>query len=249
MDRKHIPTEIEMAVLTKSARRCALCFFLSRDLSEKRGQIAHLDQNPSNFAEDNLAFVCLDHHSLYDSTTRQHKNYTIAEVKGARADLYKAISQLVPGGTPAISTIANILPVLTRKANATLEVILRQLDSAAATEREALILRLRRQSALIGTENQEDIQFSVVDTEGIIVFHNWAGFIGQHVLTMNHVPAEFKEILSYEVGATAWCDAGANTSDTLAHPRFNLAIFATAPRLKWKVCVELHVSYSTYGQR
>jgi hypothetical protein len=105
MNRKHIPTEIETAVLMKSARRCALCFILSRDLSEKRGQIAHLDQDPSNFAEDNLAFVCLDHHSLYDSTTSQHKNYTIAELKAARAELYKAISQLEHGITGDQSNI------------------------------------------------------------------------------------------------------------------------------------------------
>jgi hypothetical protein len=93
MDRKQTPVDIETAVLTKSARRCTLCFSLSRDLNEKRGQIAHLDQNPSNCAEDNLAFLCLDHHSLYDSSTSQHKNYTIPEVKVARAELYEAISQ------------------------------------------------------------------------------------------------------------------------------------------------------------
>jgi hypothetical protein len=93
MNRKRIPIEIETAVLTKSARRCSLCFLLSRDLSERRGQIAHLDQDPSNYAEDNLAFMCLDHHSLYDSSTSQHKNYTISEVKVARAELYTAISR------------------------------------------------------------------------------------------------------------------------------------------------------------
>jgi len=92
MDRKRIPTDVETAVLTKSARRCTLCFLLSRDLKEKHGQIAHLDQDPSNCAEDNLAFMCLEHHSLYDSRTSQHKNYTISEVKAARADLHRAIA-------------------------------------------------------------------------------------------------------------------------------------------------------------
>jgi hypothetical protein len=42
-------------------------------LSEKLGQIAHLDKDPSNAAEDNLAFMCLTHHALYDSKTSQHK--------------------------------------------------------------------------------------------------------------------------------------------------------------------------------
>jgi hypothetical protein len=92
MDRKPTPAEIETAVFLKSARRCPLCFHLHIDLAEKNGQIAHLDGNPSNSAEDNLAFLCLDHHTLYDSKTRQHKNYTIHEVKAARADLYRAIA-------------------------------------------------------------------------------------------------------------------------------------------------------------
>jgi hypothetical protein len=61
------------------------------DLNEKRGQIGHLDGNPANVAEDNLVWFCLDHHSIYDSRTSQHKNYTIAEVKSARTRLYKAI--------------------------------------------------------------------------------------------------------------------------------------------------------------
>src|ERR1035441_5717735 len=93
MNRKRVPTEIETAVLTKSARRCTLCFLLSGDLTEKPGQIAHLDQDPSNYTEDNLAFMCLVHHSLYDSHTSQHKNYTIAEVKAGRVRLYEAIAQ------------------------------------------------------------------------------------------------------------------------------------------------------------
>jgi hypothetical protein len=71
------------------------------------GQIAHLDQDPSNDAEDNLAFLCFEHHSLYDSTTRQHKNYTLAEVKHMRNSLYEAIRNKehamasLPAGPPA----------------------------------------------------------------------------------------------------------------------------------------------------
>ena len=76
----------------KSARRCTLCFHLSRDLGEKHGQIAHIDKDPSNPSEDNLAFMCLPHHSLFDSKTSQHKNYTQNEVKSARAVLYEAIA-------------------------------------------------------------------------------------------------------------------------------------------------------------
>src|SRR5271156_4124538 len=89
--RKGTPNEIELAVLDRSRRRCTLCFHLDGDIREKHGQIAHLDQEPSNFAEDNLAFICLAHHSLYDSRTSQHKNYTVSEVKAARERLYTLI--------------------------------------------------------------------------------------------------------------------------------------------------------------
>lgn len=92
MARTGVPSRIEAVVLLKSARRCALCFYLMGDLTEKLGQIAHLDHNPSNNDPDNLAFLCMEHHSLYDTKTRQHKNYTIYEAKAARAELYAAIA-------------------------------------------------------------------------------------------------------------------------------------------------------------
>ena len=97
--RKRTPPDIETAVLAKSARRCTLCFHLRGDLSEKLGQITHLDDDRSNGAEDNLAWMCLEHHSLYDSRTKQHKNYTIREVKASRAKLYDLVDRgnhLVP---------------------------------------------------------------------------------------------------------------------------------------------------------
>lgn len=84
---------METAVLAKSARRCSLCFHLKGDSTEKLGQIAHLDDDPSNRDEDNLAWMCLDHHSTYDSKTKQHKNYTILEVKAARAKLYDLVAK------------------------------------------------------------------------------------------------------------------------------------------------------------
>ena len=91
-----------LPIFVRSSRRCALCFQLSGDLGEKKGQIAHLDQDPSNTAEDNLAFMCLEHHSLFDSRTSQHKNYTPHEVKAARRRLHDAIAQQVHVTAPAV---------------------------------------------------------------------------------------------------------------------------------------------------
>ena len=92
MGRRAIPLDVETSVLFNSARRCPLCFHLNGDLAEKKGQIAHLDQDSSNPAEDNLAFMCLDHHDEYDSKSSQRKNFTEREAKAARTKLYEAIA-------------------------------------------------------------------------------------------------------------------------------------------------------------
>ena len=69
--RKLIAKDIETRVLVACRRRCCLCWLLNRDDSEKPGQIAHVDRDHSNPAEDNLAWLCLPHHEQYDRTSRQ----------------------------------------------------------------------------------------------------------------------------------------------------------------------------------
>jgi hypothetical protein len=64
---------------------------LYRDLGVKRGQIAHLDQNPANSTAENLAFLCLEHHDQYDTRTSQSKGLTLREVKAYRTELYQAV--------------------------------------------------------------------------------------------------------------------------------------------------------------
>jgi hypothetical protein len=92
--RKKIPGKVETAVLTKSRRRCCLCFGLHGDATEKGGQLAHLDRDPSNRAFDNLAWLCLDHHNSYDSKAQQAKGYTISEVKRHRNKMYLALAKM-----------------------------------------------------------------------------------------------------------------------------------------------------------
>lgn len=89
---KPTPT-IEEAVLTKSARRCALCYGLHGDLSRRPGQIAHIDGDRTNSSEDNLGYLCLEHHDEYDSTTSQSKGITQREFRNYRDRLYEAISR------------------------------------------------------------------------------------------------------------------------------------------------------------
>ncbi|MGH7224284.1 MAG: hypothetical protein ACRELF_13720 [Gemmataceae bacterium] len=89
--RKRVPDDIQQRVLDRSRRRCALCIHFDNDWDQKEGQLAHLDRDPSNFAEDNLVFLCLPHHDDYDTKRRQTKNLTIHEAKTARDRLYKFI--------------------------------------------------------------------------------------------------------------------------------------------------------------
>ena len=91
--RKHIRSSTETEVLTQSGRRCCICFGLHRDFDLKQGQIAHLDRNNQNNKFENLAFLCLEHHDMYDTTTSQSKGWTPDEVKKYRDLLYKAVRE------------------------------------------------------------------------------------------------------------------------------------------------------------
>jgi hypothetical protein len=79
---------------------------LDNDWRQKEGQIAHLDRDPSNFAEDNLAFLCLPHHDDYDTKRRQTKNLTIPEAKTGRDRLYAFIEA---GGDLATASPQNFI--------------------------------------------------------------------------------------------------------------------------------------------
>ncbi len=92
--RAYTPKEVETMVLTGSARRCALCFGLNRDFSEKKGQIAHLDKDRNNSSLENLVWLCLECHDRYDSRTSQSKGITKGEVKVYRDKLCAAIEDI-----------------------------------------------------------------------------------------------------------------------------------------------------------
>lgn len=89
MARKPIPDDTQNAILLKSRRRCCLCFWLKGIDEVQKGQIAHLDQDNANPAEENLAFLCFDHHDDYDGTTRLAKGLKPEEVRHWRDELYR----------------------------------------------------------------------------------------------------------------------------------------------------------------
>lgn len=94
MVRKSIPPKVQAQVLLKSKRRCALCFGINQDCSERFGQIAHLNGNHADNQFENLVWLCLEHHDRFDSTTSQTKNYTQREVRIYRDNLYQSYDNL-----------------------------------------------------------------------------------------------------------------------------------------------------------
>jgi hypothetical protein len=89
MPRKAIPDEVQNSVLLKSRRRCCLCFWLEGSDNVVKGQIAHLDQNHENADEENLVFLCYNHHDEYDSRTSTSKGLREGEVRKWRDELYR----------------------------------------------------------------------------------------------------------------------------------------------------------------
>ena len=94
----------QTTILTKSRRRCCVCFFLDYDGDVKNGQIAHVDGNRDNNREDNLAYLCLDHHEALDQKASQVKGLTANEVKHHRHWLYGPSAR--PGGDGPLSAPA-----------------------------------------------------------------------------------------------------------------------------------------------
>ncbi len=92
-DRAPIPSAVLNEVLTKSARRCALCLGLDGSLKRVDGQIAHVDRDASNPALANLAYLCLPHHNEYDSRPSQSKGFAPGELILYRERLYAVIER------------------------------------------------------------------------------------------------------------------------------------------------------------
>jgi len=82
---------IETKTLIASRRRCCLCYYVKGIRGERRGQLAHLNQNPTSSGLDDLVWLCLEHHDEFDSRTRQSKNFTRDEVRHHRDRLYREL--------------------------------------------------------------------------------------------------------------------------------------------------------------
>jgi hypothetical protein len=123
MVRKALGPNAQAEVLAACRRRCAICFGLHRDISVKRGQIAHLDRDAANPSLDNLVFLCLEHHDQFDSRTSQSKGLTAEEVRRYQSELAEAINQAAPGRTAERTTLARASQRLTIREKSAAEIL------------------------------------------------------------------------------------------------------------------------------
>jgi len=68
-----------------------MCYGLSGVMDPKKGQIAHLDRDPSNSKIENLAYLCLECHAVYDSRSNRILSFTAGEIAEYRSKLYRAL--------------------------------------------------------------------------------------------------------------------------------------------------------------
>ena len=109
-NRRAIPKDVEKDVLVASLRRCCRCYYIDGIKTERMGQLAHLGQDASLIAFDDLVWLCLEHHALYDTKSRQIKGFTHAEVRHHREELYKDLQNEVEteSSTPASTSVESV---------------------------------------------------------------------------------------------------------------------------------------------
>ncbi|MBB6117933.1 hypothetical protein F4826_004913 [Rahnella inusitata] len=82
--------------MENSAARCAVCYgtrmYTDAVYPVPGFQLAHIDRNASNNAENNLALLCIPCHSMYDSVFRQAKNYRPENIRRWRDQLYADVA-------------------------------------------------------------------------------------------------------------------------------------------------------------
>ncbi len=76
MSRPSVPQRISNQVLFQNRPRCCVCHE-----PRKPVHIHHIDNNPANNRPNNLAVLCLDHHSDVTGAQGLGHNYTVGEIR------------------------------------------------------------------------------------------------------------------------------------------------------------------------
>jgi len=89
--RTSIPDTTRDLVLLRCKRQCCMCCCLRGIREPAEGQIAHLDRDRTNADIDNLVFLCLPCHTLYDTKGNHVQGDTPGEVRHYRHQLYRVL--------------------------------------------------------------------------------------------------------------------------------------------------------------
>jgi hypothetical protein len=78
----------------------------------RKGQIAHLNRDPTDSRFENLVFLCLEHHDEYDSRTSQSKGLLLEEIREYRDRLYeKNRDSTLIAKHASMSSVAELKPL------------------------------------------------------------------------------------------------------------------------------------------
>jgi hypothetical protein len=110
--RKDFPEKVKFAVVTRCRRKCALCFVLLNDGNPKDGQLAHIDRDSANNEESNAAYLCLNHHNMYDATFPQTKSYMPDELREYQRILLASLESFQTGTEMKPTVKAGVSPEL-----------------------------------------------------------------------------------------------------------------------------------------
>lgn len=160
MKRKSFPSKVETFVLMASRRRCALCFGLDGDTTEKEGQIAHIDRNRANNAHSNAAWLCTKHHARYDTRSRQTKGHSTDELRAHQKQLFQYLD------SPALWTDARSSKA--KGPGVSLEVFDRRVPYYRTT-----IAFIREATNVNSLELQTILQFAADTDESLFLFDDY----------------------------------------------------------------------------
>lgn len=78
-------------VLRRCKRHCCMCWGLHNVDKVTDGQIAHLDRDRTNAAIENLVYLCLECHKVYDTKNNRVQSFTGGELSYYRDLLYRRL--------------------------------------------------------------------------------------------------------------------------------------------------------------
>ena len=161
---------------------------------------------------DNLAFLCLEHHDLYDSRSRQSKGLTIGEVKVFKAELEEAI---------AVALTAQLSLAVEEQSPWRWEGVYRWEKPNSSAELEIQNFGGGRYAmtgvAFWGTKNEHGPNFGELDTPGKLIDENLVVSSGDYRLTLSRTSVGLVAAETFESSAFGLNVTFAGTYEKVAH--------------------------------